>query len=432
VQKDEWHAGCEGVRAMNAMTLIRPTGRRWLLLVPICAIGLAAFSKLKPLHVSATPVERGKAIEAVYATGTVEAEVRRTLRARLGGQVTEVRVQEGDHVKAGDLLLRIDATQMVSDVRRGRADLEAARAQGGKDAPHLRALEAQAKSLDADLKLARAERDRLARLGAAQAATASELERAQAHLDDLEAQLAANRAQARATEIDLSTARSRSAAMLDALTAKLDEAELRAPIDGVVLWRGVEPGEQVGRDQPLLRIGDTRSLIIEALVDEADIASVSDGSDGRAASTAVISLYAFPLGTERGKVIRVAPDAQRERKAFLVKLRLDTPPAGMRSGMSAEVNILAREKADVLVLPSEAVADGQVWTVRNGRARRVPVEIGIHDLLRSEVTRGLSAGDLVIPESSGLSDGRWVRPDVQPMNRRQPMPAPGAIAQSVM
>jgi multidrug efflux pump subunit AcrA (membrane-fusion protein) len=66
--------------------------------------------------------------------------------------------------------------------------------------------------------------------------------------------------------------------------------------------------------------------------------------------------------------------------------------------MSAEVNIIAREEEGALLAPSEAEAEGSVWTVKDGRAQRQPVAVGIRDLLRVEVKSGLAEGDLVIVE----------------------------------
>src|SRR6185312_16727139 len=94
----------------------------------------------------------------------------------------------------------------------------------------------------------------------------------------------------------------------------------------------------------------------------------------------------------------ILPDANRDRKAFLAKVRLDAPPPGLRSGMSAEVNIIAREEEGALLAPSEAEAEGSVWTVRDGRAQRQPVTVGIRDLLRVQITSGLAEGDLVLVE----------------------------------
>ena len=88
------------------------------------------------------------------------------------------------------------------------------------------------------------------------------------------------------------------------------------------------------------------------------------------ASPAAVSLYAFPRDVFRGQVFDILPDANRDRKAFLAKVRLEQPPPGLRSGMSAEVNVIAREEEGVLLAPSEAEAEGSVWTVRDGRAQR--------------------------------------------------------------
>jgi multidrug efflux pump subunit AcrA (membrane-fusion protein) len=157
------------------------------------------------------------------------------------------------------------------------------------------------------------------------------------------------------------------------------------------------------------------------------VARVRDGADGAngkgAASPAAVSLYAFPKEVFRGKVFEVLPDANRDRKAFLVKVRLEKPPAGLRSGMSAEVNIIAREEEGVLLAPSEAEADGAVWVVSDGRAHKRPVTVGIRDLLRVQIMSGLTEGDLVVAEGQDkVSEGARVAATVKPADKLKPLP----------
>jgi len=397
-------------------------------------VGSIAWSKSKPHPVVAVAVERGKAIEAVYATGTVEAEERRIVKARAGGLLVELHVREGDAVKAGQLLGRIDAPTAVAEVRQRRVDNVAARALASDAGPRLAALRAQAAALEAELQLARADRERAQALLSSAAAPRTEVERLTSRVAQLEAQLAARRAEERALAIDLRASTDRSAASLDAAQARLADCELRAPIDGVVLGRLIEPGEVVGKDQPVLKIGDVRGLILEVLVDESDVARVSDGGDGRPASPVVASLYAMPGRTLRGTVSRVLPDAQRDKKAFLVKVRIAEPPPGLRSGMSAEVNIVTRERTNVLVAPTEALRpDGSAWVLRDGRAARVPVARGIGDLLRSEVSAGLVAGDLIVTEGGdGLVEGARVKATVKRADRDAPVPRTDEVAKTTM
>jgi len=171
---------------------------------------------------------------------------------------------------------------------------------------------------------------------------------------------------------------------------------VRAPLDGVVLAKSVELGEVVVVNQPLFKVGDVTRLILEVSVDEADIGRVHDGRGSAPASVVAVSLYAFPKQIQQGHVFEVLPDANRDRKAFLVKVKLDAPPEGLRSGMSAEVNIVAGEHDGALLAGTESVSDDAVWLVRDGRAQKQPIKVGYRDLLRAEVLSGLAEGDLVV------------------------------------
>jgi hypothetical protein len=170
-------------------------------------------------------------------------------------------------------------------------------------------------------------------------------------------------------------------------------------------------------------VGDTHDLVLVVADYEADIARVHDGRDGAPPSPAAVSLYAFPREVFRGRVFEVLPDANRERKAFLAKVRLDKPPPGLRSGMSAEVNIVSLEKDGALLAPSEAETNGAVWIVRGERARRQPVKVGIRDLLRVEVTEGLGEGDLVVIEGQDkIAEGARLRVTVRQPDKMAPLP----------
>src|SRR5690349_15267986 len=101
---------------------------RFLLLgVALAGVAGALVAKrLQPLPVTVTPIVRGKAVDAVYATGTVEADNRVNVKAKASGSVLQILVKEGDAVKKGDLLARIDNPAVAFDLRRGQADLAAA------------------------------------------------------------------------------------------------------------------------------------------------------------------------------------------------------------------------------------------------------------------------------------------------------------------
>ena len=392
----------------------------------VLALGAAAFfvaGKLKPLPVVAMPVVRGQAIDAVYATGTVEAEDRVQVKAKTSGALAEVLVKEGDRVKKGDLLARIDNPQLSFELKRGKVDLNAASAQGGTTAPQLEALKAQALGIKADLDLAKQDLDRLDKLLASGAVSSSDTDRARARVAQLQATLSANESSQRALRIDLSANTARQAAQVKTLESRVADTDVRAPMDGVVLARSVEVGEVVSVNQTLFKVGDTAQLILEVSVDEADIARVKEPAEREAGSRVAVSLYAFPKTVFAGHVFEVLPDANRERKSFLAKVRLDQPPVGLRSGMSGEVNILIGVKDNALLAPSQAEAEGAVWLVEGSRARKQAVKVGIRDLLRVEILEGLPDDALVVIEGQDkLAEGARVAVTKKEPDRLAPVP----------
>jgi HlyD family secretion protein len=402
---------------------------RWGRFVPLVVLalggGAGVYYVRRPVPVTVVAVTRGKAIDAVYATGTVEADARVVVKAKTSGSV-EVLVREGARVKKGDLLARIDNPAVTSELRRGKAELSAASAQSGPGAPQLAALRASADALRADLELVVKELERTKKLVESGTLSSSEQDRLEARKRQLDGQLAANAAQQRAVAIDLTANRERASAAYDTLSSRVADTEVRSPQDGVVLTRAVEMGELVAPNQALFKLGDTSRLVIEVSVDEADIGRVRDGA-GSEASRAAVSLYAFPKDVFAGRVYEVLPDADRARKSYVAKVRLDAPPAGLRSGMTAEVNIIIEEKDGVLLGPTEALVGEHVWVERAGKAAKVPVEAGIRDLLRFEIARGLEEGDrVIVAGQAGLTEGKRLVPTLRAPDKPPGGPAPAS------
>ncbi len=415
------------------MSFLRRHLKKLLAAVALLAVaGLVVSRRLQPVPVIAAAVARGTAVDAVYATGTVEAKDRIVVKAKATGSIAEVFVREGTPVKAGDLLARIDNPSASFDLKRGKADLSQANAQA-KAAPQIASLMSQGKALEAELEVAERTRARLTELFQAGAVPQAELDGAAARVRQLQAQMAANRSQQQAVGIDLGANAERQAAVVESLEARVKDTEVRAPQDGVVLSKLVELGEVVTVNQPLFKVGDTSRLVLEVMVDESDVAKVKDGSTGDVPSVAAVSLYAWPKRTFSGKVVEVFPDANRDRKAFLTKITLDAPPEGLKSGMSAEVNIVAAKKPGVLLAPAESEADGSVWVVSGGRVETRKIQIGMRDLLRFEIVSGLEEGDLVVVDGQkALTSGKRVTVTERPMEVLDPMPDPTQPAKTTL
>lgn len=383
-------------------------------LVALTGGGAAVYSKwFRPIAVNATTVTRGVAVEAVYASGTVEAEDRVDVKARLSGPLTALHVREGDSVQENQLLARIDVPALDLDVSRGRVDLMAARERATL-APQITALEAQAQSLATNLAQAKADLQRADKLLAAGAGVALDAERARTQVESLEAQIRSNRAQQQDLRIGLRSDTLRQRAGVETLKARARDVEVRSPMDGVVLSRRVEKGEVVAVNQNLLRIGDLSRLWLESRVDEGDIGRV------RVQMPATVRLYAFEGQVFHAHVTRILPDADRDRKSFEVDLVLDAAPKGLLPGMTAEINIIIRKREGTLVIPADAVHEvkapsGQprhhVWVVdAAGQLAKQPIKIGIRDLVQVEVVEGVSEGQRVITDDEErLVAGRKAR-----------------------
>lgn len=380
-----------------------------LALAALVVAGWMGWRAFRPQPVTAQALVRGVAVDAAYATGTVEPEERIAVKARTGGRLAEVRVREGKTVRAGDLLARIDEPARRFALDRGRVQLRNATAQAAPSSPQLAALDAQLAGLDADLELASAELVRTERLVASGALPEADLDRQRASRDRIVAQRAAVIAQRRSLALDLGASRAQLAETVASLASDVVDTEVRAPMDGVVLVRNVDPGEVVTANQVLFEIGDVGSLHVELDVDEADIARVRAGED---ASHVALTLYAFEGRIFDGVVYEILPEPDRARRSYVAKVRLLDPPEGLRNGMTVEANVIVGRKNDALLAPASALVGDRLWVVEDGRAVQREVTVGVRDLATVEIVRGAREGELAIvdAERAALRPGGRVSP----------------------
>ncbi len=198
------------------------------------------------------------------------------------------------------------------------------------------------------------------------------------------------------------------AALLDAARdrgpeelAKWEELQrpvpILAPISGEIILRAIEPGQTFATTDVILAMSDR--LMVEALVDETDIAQVKKGQEAQ------IVLDAYPDQPFSGKVYKIAYDATTTNNVttYHVDVLPDDIPAFMRSGMTANVTFEIAKKVDVVAVPTEAikVRDGRKVVLVPGasgdeRSRMVEVETGMTDGKRTEIVSGLNEGATVL------------------------------------
>lgn len=334
---------------------------------------------------------------------TASGEIVATRYANLGsstmGRVVSLTVREGDRVKAGQVLARIDPVQAESGVSAAAAAVQALQAEASGTADSIAAAQADidaavARQTQADQTLARTKE-----LVAAGLTSRSELDTATAAANTAAAQVHA----ARATLARLTQARSASAqrvaqgrAELSRVRDQLAKTAITAPIDGVVTRLSVEEGEMVVmgvQNQPgttLMTISDLSEVNAEVKVAEADVLRLG------LANTASVTLDALPGRTFSGQVAEIGAsalpqtNAQAAAREFKVTVRLTGDVATLRPGLTCDAEILVAERKNVLAVPLQAVVqrDGKsgVFLVRDGRTVFTPVTTGLIGGLTIEVS----------------------------------------------
>lgn len=323
-----------------------------LLAIALVLVAIAIWLFLRqPATVTIARVERGPAVDLVYATGYVEGEHPVTVSSRVTAPVEAVLVDEGDRIVRGQALVRLDDSEQHALLAQARADAR------GKSLAERRVT-----TLYSQGWITRAARDEAVAAGQASRASVSALE------------------------------------------ARLDQMTVRAGISGVVLKREVEPGDLATPGRELFELGDPAKARVTATVDERDIPRV------RVGQAALLSTDALPGKVIRGRVTEITPGGDPNQRAFRVRIGLEGA-ADLPFGLTLEVNIVTSRHENAMLVPVEALAEGHVWLVRDGRAERRAVRAGITGTEKVEIVSGLAPGDrVVVDPPEGLEDGDRVKP----------------------
>lgn len=386
----------------------------WLLV----ALALAACAYLyvrsreKPVEIDedrVVAVERRDLVKAVLATGRVEPLARVNVMSRASGILKEIYVDEGDVVKRGQVIAELDREQLRAQHEENLGDLAAAEAR--LLAARARLEEARTRLADPELEFAERNAKRLRELFEAGSASRNELDDAELRLAQVrfrvelvKAQIPILEAEVKQAEADLRSAR----AAVERSQTALSEATIVSPIDGVVLVRDKDVGDGIssiltagGNATPVMTLGDTSKMFVEAQVDEVDIGKVHLGQE------ALVEVDAYRGRIFHGKVTKIAPAGTVDNNGlvtFKVEIAVEDPERLLRVDMTANTRLVLEERPGALALPHKALErDGKGgWfarrVVRRDRPQveRVPVEIGVSDGLMTEIVSGLREGDEVL------------------------------------
>ncbi len=365
------------------------------LALPACSRGpkTAASEPPDAIPVAVAPIAMADITDAFEAGGVVQARTTATIMARILAPIREVHAVPGDHVRAGQVLIVLEARDLAAQARR-------ARAAGLSADQDVIAAGSERQAAEAGLALARTTHARVASLHAKRSATQQELDDVTGALRAAEARVAGSAARAQAALSGVEGARAASEAAETVETF----SRIAAPFDGVVTEKMVEPGNMAAPGTPLMRVEDTRGFRLDVNVDESRVGQIAPGA------TVPIALDAGSGSAPRvvsGTVAEVGRAVDADARAFLVKIALPAD-GGLRSGMFGRARFSTQPRR-VLTVPAGAlVRRGQVtsvFVVEEDIAR-----VRLVNVSGTEVLAGLSDGDLVIlSPPPALTDGRRVK-----------------------
>jgi HlyD family secretion protein len=279
------------------------TGKTLRSLLAAVALLAACKKEEPPVTYQALPVSRGDIVVTAQATGTVQPDTVVEVKSKASGEILDLKVETGQVVKRGALMVRVDPRNPRNTLAQAQADLDVARARVAN---------------------ATSQKRRADELFKSQSITEQEhetalLDYANAKAEEVRAQVAVENAK-----------------------DQLDDTNVLAPITGTIIEKDVERGQvissptkDVGGGTVLLKMADLNLVQVRTLVDETDIGKIQPGQ------SATVTVDAFPNRPFQGEVLKIEPQAQTEQNVtmFPVLVRIDNRQGLLRPGMNAEVEI---------------------------------------------------------------------------------------------
>jgi RND family efflux transporter MFP subunit len=348
-----------------------------------------------PMPVQFAAVKRAPLSEQILIVGNLIGAATVQVVPRVNGRLQSVNVKLGDPVRQGQVIARVEDSEIREQVRQAEASYQVG--------------QASIRQRQADLKLAQNNLERSRSLYERQLLP-------QQTFDDVD-----SRYQAALAQVDLAKAQfEQSTARLEELKITLSNTLIVAPVDGFVGKRFLDPGAFASTNAPVASIVDIRTVRMVANLVERDLRRVPPGTPAR------VEVDAYPGEQFRGKVSRVAPVFDPATRTAEMEIEVTNSDFRLKPGMYARVNLTIDTRANALTVPRTALVDldgrrgvfiaaagtqpegtrggDQAQTVMT--AKFLPVETGIRDGEQVEIKAGLRDGTQVITTGAGaLKDG---------------------------
>lgn len=360
------------------------------------AVVSAPASMLEFLPSDIIEVQPGELRQVLPMSGALRALNQVSVKAKVNGEVREVLVRAGETVQAGQVLIKMDVSEYQAKLDQAKGALVAARGQ----------LDIATKTRDNNQVLM--DKGFISRNAFDNAA--SQFDIAKANVDSAKG-------------------------ALDVAQKALSDTVIKAPIDGMISSRTIEPGEKISTDNKLLEVVDLRQMELEAPVPTADILKVQLGQEVE------VNAEGLPQAMQ-GKVVRINPATQSGSRSIMVYVRIANPQGLLRAGMFAEATLTLEKKSAVLTIPQSAVQNGAdgayVYAIENDKLHRRKVQLGMRGMNADgnavEVVAGLQHGARIVKANLGmLNDGIAARilpvkaPAATPATAPAAAPTPPAV-----
>jgi HlyD family secretion protein len=393
----------------------------------LSAIYWMATALLGP-EVAVILVGRSDITQTVVASGRVETPQRIDIGSQITSTVEAVPVHEGQRVKAGQLLILLESSEVRAGVVQARAAVLQAQMQ-------LRQLEevglptARQSLTQAQVNLHNIERqfERTKTLHSMDYVGQAQLDDAQHNLALAQSQLQSVQLQVdslaeQGSEVQrVQSVLAQARAGLQIALARQDKARIEAPVDGILIARNVERGDVVQAGKVLMVLSPDGPTQLVLQIDEKSLAQLQIGQ------MALGSADAYPSKRFSAKLAYINPGIDPQRGSVEVKLDVAQPPAYLRQDMTVSVEIEVARRTNTLVVPATAIRDSSsnapwVLSIHEHRIKRQFIDIGARGSGQLEILSGVQAGEyLLASERADLQEGQRVRERLQVVPAHRPL-----------
>lgn len=394
------------------------------LIACVCILALALFAAGCGRDKNAQVGEDGLAVPVItastadidsakIASGKLEALESANLVSKISGRVAKINVDLGSRVKAGDLLISLDAGELSAAVQVAEANLEKAKrsdlpALSNNARTTLATAEATYNNAEADYKRVKALKDSNA---------VSQQAYEQAEKAYLLAKSAYESAKQNLNIVENGTVPETirlCQAQLAQARANYANSIINSPIDGVVTARYINPGELAGTSNPVLSVVNLDKVVVRVDVDESLINTLKEGA------VVDVKVAAASKTPYKGTITNVALAASPTTKAYQVKIQISNPDHLLKPGMYAEVALTGQGGKGIILPRGVVLKSGDretVWLISDGVAKKHEVKTSSLDDKNVLVLSGLSGGEKIISgKLDFLKEGAGVKPQEDKQN----------------